>query len=42
METTVMGYIKVIGCIYIYMYIYMYIQGLYRDNGKENGSYPKP
>ena len=25
--------------IYIYIYVYTYIYGVYRDNGKENGSY---
>ena len=29
METTILGYIGIIG----------YILGLYRDNGKENGNY---
>ena len=29
METTIMGYIGIIG----------YILGFYRDNGKENGNY---
>ena len=35
METTMMGYIGILGCIYIYIYVL----GLYWDNGKENGSY---
>ena len=33
METTIMGYIGIIG------YILGFILGLYRDNGKENGNY---
>ena len=37
MET--LGPFKGQGYIGVYIYIYIYIEGLYKDNGKENGNY---